>query len=193
MVRLRIGLAYKDREHLNKFQRAIGSDYKLVDNINKAPNGKKFKSSSLYVNSTKMCKDLINLGVDSTKTYNAQIPPISPGLVRHFLRGMFDGDGTISFYNNGVNFSFEISSASRVFVEQLIEIFKKELDININNSVQIINPNEQNYNTTFYKIKVMNIEKNIKIYSYLFNDSHIYLDRKYERVKSFLSKYCPAA
>lgn len=53
------------------------------------------KGESYYVSitSTRMVADLERLGVIERKTGFEKIPNIDPGLIPHFLRGFFDGDG----------------------------------------------------------------------------------------------------
>lgn len=54
-------------------------------------------SFGVDINSSKICKDLVDLGFGYSKTYTENsIPPIKEELIRHFIRGYFDGDGTIS-------------------------------------------------------------------------------------------------
>ena len=48
-----------------------------------------------------MCTDLMKLGVVPRKSLIAEMPNINKSLVRHFIRGYFDGDGNISYTVNG--------------------------------------------------------------------------------------------
>ena len=63
-------------------------------------NGKVYNGSNSFgvdINSSKICNDLVNLGIGYNKTYSEnKIPDIKKELIRHFIRGYFDGDGTIS-------------------------------------------------------------------------------------------------
>lgn len=63
-------------------------------------NGKVYNGSNSFgvdINSSKICNDLVNLGIGYNKTYSEnKIPNINKDLIRHFIRGYFDGDGTIS-------------------------------------------------------------------------------------------------
>lgn len=49
----------------------------------------------LRLNSVKMVKDLIKLGVTPAKTFTARLPVVSPKLEPHLIRGIWDGDGHI--------------------------------------------------------------------------------------------------
>ena len=48
-----------------------------------------------------MCTDLMKLDVVPRKSLIAEMPNINKSLVRHFIRGYFDGDGNISYTVNG--------------------------------------------------------------------------------------------
>ena len=96
--RLSINLSSKDRCILELFQNDLESDYPIVDYI---PNGKTYGNtmmSKLYINSTKLCKDLIKHGCVPNKTKCLQMPygSLDEKLYPHFLRGVFDGDGCIT-------------------------------------------------------------------------------------------------
>lgn len=62
-------------------------------------NGVKYKghnSLGIDINSSKICTDLVNLGIGYNKTYSENnIPNMNESLIRHFIRGYFDGDGCI--------------------------------------------------------------------------------------------------
>lgn len=49
----------------------------------------------LRLNSVKMVRDSMNLGVMPAKTFTARLPIISPDLECHLIRGLWDGDGHI--------------------------------------------------------------------------------------------------
>jgi len=49
----------------------------------------------LRLNSVKMCKDLANLGCIRAKSHCAYFPDIPEEFHSHFIRGVFDGDGSV--------------------------------------------------------------------------------------------------
>lgn len=53
------------------------------------------KAVRLRMTSKQMFDDLSMLGVIPRKTHKNKIPVLDPGLVPHFVRGLFDGDGSI--------------------------------------------------------------------------------------------------
>ena len=58
-------------------------------------------SNSFVVSSRTACLNAVKLGILSNKTKERiQIPDMDKSLVRHFIRGYFDGDGTIFICNS---------------------------------------------------------------------------------------------
>ena len=99
-LRLQINLKSSDIEHLEKFQRAINSSYKIQ--VKKVGNS---ETCILKINSTKFCKDLIKHGVTERKSIVCQYPKIPEELNIHFIRGYFDGDGSFSKAKHGLKFN----------------------------------------------------------------------------------------
>lgn len=180
----KISLSSKDSNHIYKFLKSIESTHKVWDAqyVNNLT-GKLSFSSTISINNTKMAKDLISKGCIKSKTGSERIPNIDKKLIRHFIRGFFDGDGCISFYNNRRNYSFELCSASIEIMIDIKNILEKETGYEIN-----FKKNENGkYSVDFYIMKIMNVKKNLAIYKYLFDNATIYLDRKYERVQTFIN------
>lgn len=87
---LKIHIAIKDRILIDTFLRFIRSSNK--------PCIKQYRGcTSYYVSLTSrhMVEALIRHGVVQSKSARCSIPDIPQDLVRHFVRGYFDGDGTI--------------------------------------------------------------------------------------------------
>ena len=61
--------------------------------------GKDKDQSILGISSTVMVSKLIDLGLKPRKTYNDDpFPNIPKGMISHFVRGYFDGDGSVGVY-----------------------------------------------------------------------------------------------
>ena len=54
-------------------------------------------SKRFYIYSKKICEDLVKLGCGQNKTLKCSFPEIPDHLIRHFIRGYFDGDGSIIY------------------------------------------------------------------------------------------------
>lgn len=91
-----ITLSNIDEEHLETLKQSIGSTAKISKKkINE------FECCRLCVHSENMSKSLSKLGCVQGKS-NILEPPkdIPEKLIRHFIRGYFDGDGSVGFYKS---------------------------------------------------------------------------------------------
>lgn len=173
--RLQINLKGSDIDHLNKFQKAIGSRYKIVEKLVKTS-----PVCQLKVNSKKMCNDLRELNVIERKSIIFNPPILREELKRHFARGYWDGDGWIKDTKrrnqNGYRYNIGIVGGHNA-----INYFKENI------------PTEFH----IYKLKcndnVLSLETSsksaiIEMYDYLYKDATIYLDRKKDKYENIMSR-----
>lgn len=94
---VRLDIHEKDKIILDSFKKEICSNNKLVpDNRG---------CLCLNINSNKMASDLIKHGVIINKTFRTSLPKLEKDLMKHLIRGIFDGDGWASkFIRSGKNF-----------------------------------------------------------------------------------------
>lgn len=104
---LTIVLKYSDKHHLEKFLQDLNSNHKIYDYevVSERPSskGKIFKYSRLSICSNKLCIDLENrFNITPRKSLTYKFPQRlkNSSLISHFLRGQFDGDGSISLPNH---------------------------------------------------------------------------------------------
>jgi len=57
--------------------------------------GGEFFSAQIRITSKEMVSDLIKHGCFPNKTFTLRFPNINQKLIHHFMRGYFDGDGSI--------------------------------------------------------------------------------------------------
>lgn len=117
-----IHLQRRDESHLRKFMESIRYDGPLyVDTHN--------DSRSLSVNGQWFVTDLRkNFGITSRKTFNTRFPSQLPKKYwHHFIRGILDGDGCITFSRTVViNFT-----GTATLLNTLSEIFYDEVNIRL--------------------------------------------------------------
>jgi len=92
--------------------------------------GSSYKGStgeSLSFNSTYMVKSIAKHGVFPNKTFTVKMPLLEDKYYSHFFRGVLDGDGYIGFSKGSL--SIQIASASKDFVDDMIEYITKKLNI----------------------------------------------------------------
>lgn len=169
-----IKLQWSDREHLKKFNKSISGNYKVFKETSH-PDGFRQKiteAAKILVYSQQMYNDL-NKYFDRDKTYTTKFPDIQDDLMRHFIRGYFDGDGCLSLIDEKVYVKF--LGASKEFHEGLKNVLYK------NNFIFTSSSKINSYETEMYYISInRNLEK-IKFLDWIYQDCNIYLDRKYEK------------
>jgi hypothetical protein len=97
-----VGISLKNGDEylLEKLIIDLESTYKLRKQIKDG-----FLSYKLEVNSSKMVDDLINLGCIPNKSLKLLPPNLTDEFISHFIRGYFDGDGSIGKYGGRFKFS----------------------------------------------------------------------------------------
>lgn len=127
----------------------------------------------------KLCKDINNNGVLYRKSYenkeNLIIPDIEEHLISHFIRGFFDGDGSV-FIQKINNIKVEIGCVGFNFITQLL---KKMYDNNINFFMSMREPNTNNVRIqTYYRIYTSSYKESKKFADYIYRNDTVSLDRK---------------
>lgn len=173
---LEICLAEKDVEHIKKFNSDISSTYKIYKRSSKL-NNKVFYSYRLYVVSKQILRDISKFNCIENKTYLAtEIYNFNDyELNRAFLRGIFDGDGSISIDKRKPGSRIckaSLTSISDTILMQYIKIAEKCLDCKI--KYKIYKRSEGSYSLQLN-------DKNTRdtLLDFLYKDATIYLDRKY--------------
>ena len=128
----------------------------------------------LQVDNEEIYEDLLKLGLTPAKSKIVKFPEIPPEYIRHFVRGCWDGDGsvyTIPPSHKGIGTSFV--SGSKEFIEKMLSHLEKA----------------GLPERTIYKYKgreayyfVFKRKDSIKLFHYLYDsvDSSMYLERKYK-------------
>lgn len=134
-ARITICLQPQDKEILEKFKNQISYSGPILDNKHVGEDSIT-KYPTLAWCSRKMSEDLIKLGCLPRKSLILKFPTedqVPEYLIRHFLRGFFDGDGwvTSNIYkkrSNCPNFTIGLVS-TRQFCERADEIIEKYVNI----------------------------------------------------------------
>ena len=192
---LKLKLSIKDKKHLDLFKKCVGSSYTIKDaesiTIN---NGKHSYSvcSTLRITNIKIVKDLFKHGCINKKTYKLNFPILAENLIRHFIRGYFDGDGSISItkfkayqnkkgkINNGYTRTVNFTSGSLSFLMDIQNI----LHTKINTTNLKVGLYKKAYRIHWYSRNDIN-----NVYNYLYKDSTIFLERKKEKFIEIFNSY----
>jgi len=164
-----------DAEHLRKFNKSLNGNIPVTFTERICSfNNKPQYSCSIRCYSTEMAEDLISYGCIPNKTFNIELPMLPDNLYRHFLRGYFDGDGCITLRSRKrKDLRMDYCSGSKKMLEQIRELlFKYDIKSYLNNDKE---------NT--YKLVICGLQNVDKMIHYLYDDSTIYLDRKFYKTK----------
>lgn len=171
--KLRIKLSSKDMCHLFKFSKFLGDESIKIKHTEKEVFNKIHSSSELKISRKQICENLINnyeinSGVKSTKEFISN--KIPKEMLSHFIRGYFDGDGSIYKKNNYNSCGLTIVG-SKTICEQFLDYFKVGYIHHDSNSL---------YRYEVYTKKHIQF---IKKKLYKDSNSSIRLDRKFDKFK----------
>ena len=175
--KIELGLAEKDLKHIEKFR-----DFMNI--TNKISYRENTRSYRISFRSSKCKQDLINKGCIPKKSLILEFPnenQVPNNLIKHFIRGYFDGDG---WFTNTEN-CFQVGI---IGTENFIKGFLNTVE-NINKENKIFNVHREN-GAKRYIFGAYNDVLNFL--NWIYKDSHIYLDRKYNCYLDFIengSKY----
>jgi hypothetical protein len=115
-----VGISLKNGDEylLEKLIIDFESTYRLTKQIKN-----NFLSYKLEVNSSKMTDDLINLGCVPNKSLKLLPPNLTDEFISHFIRGYFDGDGSIGRYNGNLKFSL---LGTNELLSWILDFFKQK-------------------------------------------------------------------
>lgn len=185
-----IFLQEEDKEILEKFRLAIQYEKPLrfIDLNTKNQNHK--NQFGLVVNSQKFSQILASQGCVSAKSLILEFPSedvLPQHLVRHFIRGYYDGDGGIYHYTSKITKlkyekskpflqdTVQIGITSAInFLTKLKEYVEKEVGITTS-KLMIANKSE------ITRRFACSNRKAIKILDWMYKDATIYMERKHQK------------
>jgi DNA-binding transcriptional regulator WhiA len=172
---LGIQLQKDDHEHLKKFNKCLNGNIPVTF-LEKQPRYIKEKHTgtsylcSIRVFSTEVTKDLNNLGATPKKSMIIDFPSLDNDyLTWCFIRGFFDGDGSIYYDKLRNEFRGKVTSGSPKFLKSFSEFLNKfgirtyitDLDCGISGK-----------------------ESHRIFFSNIYENANIYLDRKYKKYQN---------
>ncbi|WCS68166.1 hypothetical protein Goe21_00560 [Bacillus phage vB_BsuM-Goe21] len=168
---LRIKLGEKDLNHLHKFCDFVGLDYSFIKKeVHSTTKNNLYK---VVLSSNEIVLDLNEKGIIQNKTTKEEpFYNINEELLSDYIRGIIDGDGYIR--KDYISIGLVGSQKLLTFVQ---DVFKQYLDIE---------PNKLMKHEKIFRIAYYRKEHLEKILEYLYKDSKIYLDRKYNLAMKFL-------
>ena len=172
---LALELKASDDNHIRKFIKFLktDADVQYRKRYSKSIDCTTY-TTFVRIYSKKIIEDLIHKKVKPKKTFDIEYPQIEDTFFIWFLRGFFDGDGSIYYYNKRNCYQGNITCANQDF----LNIIKTKLyNFSINSYItKYINKN----NTPMYQLQIKGKKNAIRYFKLLYDNSKIHLDRKYE-------------
>lgn len=182
--RLEVSLQSSDIDHLNKLKTFF--KWEGVVKISKT-NYKRKDRCRLYFNNKHIWETLNAYGCTPNKSLTLKFPNIeifeNKELIKHFIRGYIDGDGCISYLQK----DHTKMSLSLLGTVDMLTNIQKHLPIERPNKIwltsgSIIKPSNV-YTLSF------NLWRGYYVTKYLYENSTIYLNRKYEKYVEYCRLY----
>lgn len=176
-----ISIHSKDKEILEVLNKDLESNVRICEYVS----NNSYTSYSPYARVSYagdyMADKLKEYGMSSDKTYHLEVPRIRDDLIRHMIRGMFDGDGSayLSKTNKHIN-EYNITSFQFTGLRNVLEFIMEEL---LKNKVILKRHviSQSTHSRITCDFKVTNKYSSSKFYHYLYDDATIYLKRKKDK------------
>lgn len=183
--RLVITVSIKDKDILEKIKYALKSEHTIKEIKRKNPyqntDRKELILVELQVNSVELVAPLFNMGLNTNKTYTLDgsiLKFIPKHLMRDFLRGYFDGDGNVFFgtrYSSGYKYNINICGNEDFLLKSFQVYFPS------NNKLY-----KDLYSKNCYVWKISQKDKVKDFMYYLYYNSSIFLQRKYNEYRKIM-------
>lgn len=178
-----MSLQEDDKDILERIRNEIGSERQLefLDYTNKHDFGYNYKNQyRLLLFSAHMCRTLEKKGMSPNKSLILEFPEwLDENLYSHFIRGYFDGDGSVVFPTYSDSAIITITSTEK-FCTFIKDYLEKTL------SIRGYITDASNHNGITKVFGIGNKQKVKTFLDWLYKDADIYLERKYQR---YINKY----
>ena len=179
--RLSFKLSKTDYEHLEKIKNLLCPENIIVFSQNYDERTKKtYYRANLAINNMTIFNQLIKIGCLPGKKHEYKVPNLPENLISHFIRGYFDGDGSVSISNNCLEMNI-------VGGKNILEFIAQQLENIIYKKIQVIKVKDKN----LYRIGWGGNIICDAVMHYLYKDatSICYLERKYNKwYKHFINQ-----
>ena len=193
---LRVHLQSGDSEIVYLFKDSISPDartFTVAPHIVTGRNGMKVNAHASFgvdITSSKLCNALVDLGIGYNKSVaELKIPSISEDLVKHFIRGYFDGDGCFSMSvrkpnaknrekNYRVSAQVEIYCKRDEILKDVRAFILKELGVEMR--IYYIDRDDM------FKIRTSKSDDIKSLFSYIY-DGSVYLNRKFSKFSYYVN------
>jgi len=175
-----IGIALKadDCEHLKKFNKDIEGNIPVTfrtkkQTFYKGKNIPERNQCEIRIYSKELVKDVRSYGIIPKKSLILEFPKIeNNGLMWHYIRGYFDGDGSIYYDKNSNQLRIKITCGAPSFIKDFREYLDK---YNIKTYVS----------SSGIDCGITGKESTRIFLSNIYDNANIYLERKYKKYQNY--------
>ncbi len=182
-----LGLKQEDSYILELLKNDVKSNVPIKIAKDKRGNREDFHRLEIY--NKQFCLDLLKQGVFENKTSILKSPILDEDLIYSFIRGYFDGDGSIctvidknnnKYYKDSITFT-----GTKKIVDYISNYLKNTIDVNC--SIYERHPERNNNN---YTITISGRLQVIKLCEKMYeNNNNHYLIRKYKKFLKIKNRY----
>lgn len=176
-------IACDDRDIIEKTKKVL--EYQGPIHQKSRDNGK--ISYSLRICDPIIFQDLQKLHITERKSLTFNPPKIPKNLVRHFIRGYFDGDGSVylrnSHYQSRLVVDFYTASLhmARFLHKTITSLFKETYK----GKVRVAMAHQK---TPYYQIR-LGQKSATKLFKYMHENTNLYMERKYKKFQEGINNY----
>ena len=175
-ARLTLSICEKDSKILGEINHLLESTYPITTYIVK----KKYKQKILRITSKDICNDLNSYGIIPKKSLKMTFPSIPKKYLSHYIRGYFDGDGSITITKSN-NIAITILGT-----KQFLKEIKKLYNEYCNTDCGWI---AQHNKSRIYHFCIHGNVGGIKFLKWIYKNESIKFDRKYKIYTNFMSSF----
>ena len=173
-------LSTKDEEHLIKLRNTLSPTKPLYYDETSQGFGNNTKSVALILTNRNLFKDLVSKGCIQNKSKLLTFPNeniVPKELIHHFIRGYFDGDGSVTA---GINPKGHIRILIGIVgTESFLSEIRKALSLEDTKYLY------KYKNKDIHELKVGGTNVVKAIYNFLYKDATVFLERKYIKFKEY--------
>lgn len=170
-----LSLSYEDRSHLEKFKKDLSSNATIHTYSSTGYSNSPY--CRIIVFSNQLSGDLIKNECIPHKSLVLKFPYIeNMKLIRHLIRGYVDGDGSIVVTDKSI--SIKICGTAE-FLTKVVEYFNSNID-NYEFKLHLYQNKKMTGKNNYY-ISFGGKNKTFAIVKWLYENSSIYLERKYKK------------
>lgn len=170
-----ITLGSTDKGMVLAFRSVLKSEHNIYTNERSKENPNWKDSHTLKIFDSKLRSDLIKHGCVPNKTACTRWPTLDGSLNSHFIRGLFDGDGSVWGQPGKGYFSI---TGYLPFLEKIQEVLIEEAGVNKTKLIE----RKPNYGDIRYGGKTPMKQ----LYDYLYKDARYFLRRKKEKFEEII-------